>query len=77
MPTYRFRFLDKFEHVVAGQFMDCENDNDAQRVARKLLARGDRVTIQIWQGGRWVCRMENGGLKTHDEHGAPFSQERE
>ena len=56
MPIYRFRFVDKFYQVIAGQWSDCDDDSAAREHADILAAQIDNLSIEIWNGGRQVPR---------------------
>ena len=54
MPIYRFRILDKFDRVIAGQHSHCEDDDAARRHAEILAAHTRHSSIEIWHDQRWV-----------------------
>jgi len=67
MPLYRFRILDKFDHVLAGQYTHLEDDDAARRHAVALQERARNLTVVIWDGARQVLRDRSGagGERVH------------
>jgi hypothetical protein len=58
MPTYRFRFLDLFGHLIAGQFHRLEDDTQARAYADKLLAEGGHSSVEVYDKDRSVYRAD-------------------
>ena len=75
MPIYRFRILDEFDHVIAGQYSHCKDDDAARRHANILAALSRNSNIEIWDcdlpvlrtpGPRWARAVENRRLRSND-----------
>jgi len=56
MPVYRFRILDKFGRVIAGQYIQCTDDDAARRHADILAAVSRKPGIEIWNRDQPVAR---------------------
>jgi hypothetical protein len=54
MPIYRFRILDRFDRVIAGQHSHCEDDDVARRHSQILAAQTRHPNIEIWHDQRRV-----------------------
>jgi hypothetical protein len=62
MHLYRFRILDKFDRIIAGQYRDCTDDDAARRHAKLLAALTRKSNIEIWNCDRLVSRETPGPL---------------
>jgi hypothetical protein len=71
MPIYRFRILDKFDRVIAGQHSLCENDDAARRHAEILAAQTRHSEIEIWHDQRQVLRISRPDALTPTDEGGP------
>ncbi len=59
MPLYEFRRMNggKLEITAQFQFLD---DDSAHLFASRIIP-SDGVTIEVWEGSRFVCRAESNG----------------
>jgi hypothetical protein len=60
MPIYRFRLLDQFDSVIAGQFIHCNDDDAAREHADILAAQVKGLAIEIWSDEKQVPRKRPG-----------------
>ena len=57
MADYRAYVLDVDGHITERLDLDCADDAEAVRLARRRLKDPD---IEVWQGARMVARFSNG-----------------
>jgi hypothetical protein len=55
MPTYRFYWLNKDNHIVRADTVIAAADDEARLLAEARL--GSTPEIEIWCGPRWVARV--------------------
>lgn len=57
MPTYRVYRTDATGKIRAGEWLDAPSDEAARTLAMEFCEPGTPA-IELWQGGRLVCRLD-------------------
>jgi hypothetical protein len=58
MSSFRFCFLDSTGCVADFHLIQCETDSQAQIRANRLLAAYGYLSIEVWDRGRRVYRVQ-------------------
>ncbi|HRF07781.1 MAG TPA: hypothetical protein PL193_03940 [Xanthobacteraceae bacterium] len=62
MPRFKFVLLDHRYHVRAVEETDFETDEMACERARSMYGNRAPYAVEVWDGGRFVCRVNEAGL---------------
>lgn len=60
--NYKFMCLDHRNHVVTVENHDFETDELACERARRMFGNRAPFAVEVWDGGRFVCRVNEAGL---------------
>ena len=69
MPIYRFRILDKFDRVIAGQYSHRIDDDAARDHANIFAAEIKNLSVEIWNDQRQVPRKRPNASTVADDGG--------
>ena len=57
--TYRVYSVARTGKITAGEWLEALGDDDARRKARELC-NAATPTVEVWQGGRFVAKLDCG-----------------
>ena len=58
MTQYRFSLLDRSDRIKALETFECDDDQEAEEFADRLLSSSDYVAVEIWDGTERIYRAE-------------------
>jgi hypothetical protein len=62
-PRYKYVFLDRGSGVIVLRHIEFANDELAIAHARSLRLSFGEHALEVWEGERFVCRLDAQGMK--------------
>ena len=62
-PRYKYAFLDRGNGVIVLRHIEFANDEIAIAHAKTLRLSFGEHALEVWEGERFVCRLDGSGAK--------------